>query len=119
MDNIIITSNDSDFISTFIATLDSIFSLKDLGNLSFFLGIEVLHHNGSLLLSQSSYIKDHLHCSHLQDAKPLRTPADSTFTLTRDGSPAPDATLYRSIVGALQYTTITHPNISYVINRVC
>ncbi|WMV34724.1 hypothetical protein MTR67_028109 [Solanum verrucosum] len=90
--------NDSDFIYNFTATLDSIFSLKDLGNLSFFLGIEVLRHNGSLLLSQSSYIKDLLHCSHLQDAKPLQTPADSTSTLTRDGSPAPDATLYRSFV---------------------
>uniref|UniRef100_A0A3Q7GMV3 Uncharacterized protein n=1 Tax=Solanum lycopersicum TaxID=4081 RepID=A0A3Q7GMV3_SOLLC len=59
---------------------------------------EVLHHHGPLLLSQSSYIKDILHRSHLQDAKPLRTPADSTATLTRDGPSAPDATLYRSIL---------------------
>uniref|UniRef100_A0A3Q7IDP4 Uncharacterized protein n=1 Tax=Solanum lycopersicum TaxID=4081 RepID=A0A3Q7IDP4_SOLLC len=103
----------------YLPTLDSVFSLKDLGKLSFFLGIEVLHHHGSLLLSQSSYIKDIIHRSHLQDAKTLRTPADSTATLTRDGPPAPDATSYRRIVGALQYATITRPDISYVVNRVC
>ena len=36
-----------------------------------------------------------------------------------EGDPLPDPTSYRSIVGALQYCTITRPDLSFAVNQVC
>jgi hypothetical protein len=59
VDDIIITGNSTTAIQQLVHKLNSEFSLKDLGKLDYFLGIEVHHSpSGSLLLSQSKYIKD-------------------------------------------------------------
>ena len=56
VDDIIITGSDPSYISSFTQSLDLEFSLKDLGNLSFFLGIEVSRVGSGMHLSQASYI---------------------------------------------------------------
>lgn len=56
----------------------------------------------------------------MQYAKGIRTPLTSGQKLTAFGSDSvKDVQLYRSIVGALQYATITRPEIAYGVNRVC
>lgn len=56
----------------------------------------------------------------MQDSKTCPTPLASGSKLSAyDGAPLSDATEYRSIVGALQYFTITRPDICYAINQVC
>ncbi|KAL5574239.1 hypothetical protein UlMin_023836 [Ulmus minor] len=56
----------------------------------------------------------------MDQANPLPTPMVSSLKLTAtDGDPVPNVTEYRSIVGALQYITITRPEIAYCVNRVC
>uniref|UniRef100_A0A3Q7JC68 Reverse transcriptase Ty1/copia-type domain-containing protein n=1 Tax=Solanum lycopersicum TaxID=4081 RepID=A0A3Q7JC68_SOLLC len=56
VDDIIIKGSDPSYISSFTQSLDLEFSLKDLGNLSFFLGIEVSRVRSGMHLSQASYI---------------------------------------------------------------
>ncbi|KAF7843731.1 Retrovirus-related Pol polyprotein from transposon TNT 1-94 [Senna tora] len=75
---------------------------------------------GGLILTQSAYIKDLLAKAGLTDSKPQPTPMVSSLKLrgTTD-DPFVDPTQYRSIVGALQYTTITRPEISFSVNKVC
>jgi hypothetical protein len=54
--------------------------------------------------------------------KPVSTPLSSNSKLSAiDGTPhgQEDATKYRSIVGALQYLTLTRPDISYYVNKIC
>ena len=59
VDDIIVTGNNPMFIKSLVTKLNTEFSLKDLGNLDYFLGIEVRpQSNGALILTQSRYIRD-------------------------------------------------------------
>ncbi|XP_020234533.1 uncharacterized protein LOC109814495 [Cajanus cajan] len=52
--------------------------------------------------------------------KPVKTPMTASLKLTNnDKDPCENPSLYRSIVGSLQYLTITRPEISFFVNKVC
>jgi hypothetical protein len=88
--------------------LQSDFSIKDCGPLNFFLGIKVIGTLGGSLLSQQRFILDILHRTHMVDAKLVSSPMSTTTSLSAfEGASFADPTLYRSIVGALQYLCIT------------
>ncbi|KAK9073175.1 hypothetical protein SSX86_007499 [Deinandra increscens subsp. villosa] len=118
VDDLILTGNQEATIDSFITRLHDEFAIKDLGELSYFLGLEVTSHDSGLFLSQSKYATDILDRAKMLDAKPMSTPLASDVTFTTAGQPFEDPTLYRSLVGALQYLTITRPDISYVVNQV-
>ena len=126
VDDIIITGSSPVLIQKLITKQNVVFALKQLENLDYFLGIEVKHlSNGSLLLSQAKYIRDLLEKAKMVDAKPILTPLPSDLKLTKLGTaklvsvPVADATLYRSADGTLQYITVTWPELSYSVNKVC
>lgn len=121
MDDIIITGSSPSLIKDLITRLNVQFALKDLGHLDYFLGIEVKRlASGSLLLTQHKYIRESLARANMAEANPISSPMASTCKLSKVGSnPCDDVNLYRSIVGALQYATLTHPEISYSVNKVC
>ncbi|XP_043710459.1 uncharacterized mitochondrial protein AtMg00810-like [Telopea speciosissima] len=120
VDDIILTGNDSSHLCILISKLGKEFALKDLGPLRFFLGIELTPNDTGLLLTQQKYIFDLLNRSHMEGSKPLSTPLSSTTRLSRSsGTPLTDPSEYRSIVGALQYVTLTRPDISFAVNKVC
>lgn len=120
VDDIIVTGNSPNAITTFFAKTPKTFAIKDLGDLHFFLGIEVIPIPNGLLLSQRRYILDLLTRTKMGDCKPISTPMVSTIKLSRStGELFEDAALYQSIVGALQYLTITRPDIAFAVNKVC
>lgn len=90
------------------------FALKQLGELDYFLGIEVRKQpSGSILLTQTKYITDLLHKTMMHDSNYISTPMPATLKFSKVGSPPFDnPTLLRSVVGALQYATITRPELS-------
>ncbi|XP_023759681.1 uncharacterized mitochondrial protein AtMg00810-like [Lactuca sativa] len=110
---------DATLIHNFIKQLHKVFSLKDLGDLHYFLGIQITHQASAVTLSQTNYIKEILHKTKMQDAASVSTPADCQTKLTLEGEAFSEAKLYRQVVGSLQYATITRPDIAYVVNRVC
>ncbi|XP_071741012.1 uncharacterized mitochondrial protein AtMg00810-like [Rutidosis leptorrhynchoides] len=89
-----------------------------LGKLSYFLGLEVLYTDSGLFLSQARYAQDILTRAGLLDAKPVATPLATVENFSSHGTPFKDPTLFRSLVGALQYLTITRPDLSYTVNQV-
>ncbi|KAK2367079.1 hypothetical protein QL285_080397 [Trifolium repens] len=121
VDDIIITGSSINLVQTLVNKLDPVFSLKELGDLDYFLGIEVQHlSDNSLLLSQGKYIRDLLTKTNMLECKPIATPMMSSCKLSKTGSDSvTDPTLYRSVVGSLQYATITRPEISFAVNKVC
>lgn len=121
MDDIIITGSSTNLVHHLTSQLNSKFSLKQLGLLDYFLGIEVKTlRDRSLLLTQRKYIRDLLQKTSMSEAQPISSPIASSCKLTKTGSDLfSDPTLYRSVEGALQYLTITRPEISYSVKRVC
>ena len=119
VDDIIITGSNDKELQHLIHSLNRSFSLKDLGALSYFLGIEVQYTPEKILLSQKRYVTELLQRTKMLESNPLPTPMLSNLKLTRfDGDPVDDAILYRSVVGALQYATITRPEISFIVTKV-
>jgi len=91
--------------------------MTDLGPLSYFLGIEVLHSKQGYYISQSKYIQDLLDRSGLTDNKIAATPMDLHLQLRpTDGTPLQDPALYRHIVGSLVYLTVTRPDIAHAVH---
>ncbi|KAF9683326.1 hypothetical protein SADUNF_Sadunf04G0001900 [Salix dunnii] len=106
-------------ITHFISQLGHRFSIKDLGHLTYFLGVEVVPNSKGLLLSQKRYIKDLLHQTKMTDAKAVLTPIPTSAALSiTSGSTLSDPTEYRRVVGSLQYLLITRSDIAFAVNKL-
>jgi histone deacetylase 1/2 len=102
VDDIVVASSSDAAIPALLQQLSSDFALKDLGDLHYFLGIEVQKQSNGLILSQEKYAKDILARVGMSSCTPCPTPLSTTETLNlTDGSPLgpEDVTHYRSIVG--------------------
>jgi hypothetical protein len=120
VDDIILTGSCSTLLAAFVSQLSTQFSIKDLGPLNYFLGVQVQRFSGGIFLSQSKYMSDLLHHTTMLDCKPVATPMASKQPCVADpDSPYKDVIEYRQIVGTLQYLTLTRPDLSYAVNSVC
>ena len=119
VDDIILVGVDLNFINHVISLLQSDFPIKNLGELSFFLGVEAIRSDEGLYLSQRRYILDLLLRSKMDKSKPSLTPMSTSQVLNKsDGASFHDPHLYRSIVGGLQYLSFTRPELAFVIHKV-
>ncbi|CAN6713955.1 unnamed protein product [Malus baccata var. baccata] len=76
--------------------------------------------DGSLMVTQSKYAKELLKKAGMETCKPTSTPSKPhSQLLVHEGTALADPTLYRSLVGALQYLTFTRPDIAHSVNVVC
>ena len=119
VDDLIITGSDPALVSRIIHQLDSTFSTKDLGPLSFFCGIEVIPTTGGLLLSQRKYVLDLLTKHNMISSKAVPTPLATGTTLSaNDGTPPVNATTFRQVVGGLQPLRMTRLDIAFAVNKL-
>ena len=108
VDDLIIKGNDLTLFNTIIRQLDSKFSTKDLGVLSFFCGVKVLATLIGFLLSQKKYIIDLLIQHNMLDSKPVFSPlAVGTSLTAHDGNALVNATTNSQVVGRLQHLQMT------------
>ena len=101
VDDLILTGNQEDTIASFVSRLNKEFVIKGLGDLNYFLGMEVAYTVDGLFVSRSKYARDILDRAKLLDAKPVHTPLAPHKTFISTGALFSDPTLYRSLVGAL------------------
>lgn len=120
VDDILLTGNSSTHIQQLVTQMHSTFSMKELGSISYFLGISVQPCAQGYFLSQSKYAQEILTKAGLVECKPCLYPSAVKVTSTVVSS-APFAypALYRSIVGALQHLTITRPDFAFSVNQAC
>ena len=106
-------------ISKLQSSLHQSFHMKDLGPLTYFLGLEVHHTKKGIILRQHKYALDLIELAGLQQSTPVDTPLEVNLKRFKDsGDLFHDVTLYRQLVGSLIYLTHTRPNISFVVNLV-
>lgn len=111
VDDIIVASSWSEATNALLKDLEREFALIDLDNLHYFLGIEIKRNSDGLVVLQAKYVADIIKRTNMSNCKPINTPLSSVDKLS--------ATNYRSVVGALQYLTLTRPDISFTVNKVC
>jgi hypothetical protein len=92
------------------------FKLKDLGNLKYFVGIEVARSKKGIFLSQRKYAIEILEDTCFLGAKTSTFPMEQNLALSEhDGDPIANPSSYRRLVGKLIYLTITKPNLAYAV----
>jgi hypothetical protein len=122
VDDIIVVSSSDKAVDALLHDLGLDFALKDLGELHYFLGIEVKKVHDGIVLSQEKYANDLLSRVNMKLCKSVTTPLSLSEKLSLyegEALSSDDSTRYRSIVGALQYMTLTRPDISFSVNKVC
>ncbi|XP_019099678.1 PREDICTED: uncharacterized protein LOC109132502 [Camelina sativa] len=122
VDDIIISRNDKVGIQDTKLYLKSVFDIKDLGELKYFLGIEVCRSEEGLFLSQRKYTLDLLNEAGKLGSKPVETPLEEDYKAGHKGelndASFEDVKQYRRLVGKLIYLTISRPDICFAVNQV-
>ncbi|XP_057756129.1 uncharacterized mitochondrial protein AtMg00810-like [Arachis stenosperma] len=100
-----------------MVSLQHTFEMKDLGSLSYFLGLEVISTVDGIYLSQAKYALDLLAQARITDSHTESTSLEPNVRFTpMDGIVLDNHTLYRQLVGGLVYLTVTRPDIGYPVH---
>ncbi|KAF5472256.1 hypothetical protein F2P56_008991, partial [Juglans regia] len=120
VDDVILASNNLADIVNIKRFLHDSFTIKDLGELKYFLGIEVARSTKGITLCQRKYALDILQDSGFSGCKPVAFPMESTLKLSANDSSPPltNPAQYRRLVGRLLYLTITRPDLSYSVQAL-
>nr|GEV93726.1 ribonuclease H-like domain-containing protein [Tanacetum cinerariifolium] len=92
--------------------------MTDLGSFNHFLGISAQRTASGLFLSQSKFAEEIIERAHMQHFNPCKTPVNTESKIGPKGDHVVDPTLYRSLIGALQYLTFMRPDLSYAVQHV-
>ena len=122
VDDIIISGTTLGVLESVKSALSRKFKMKDLGNLSWFLGTSFECNEGSVIMSQKQYVEKILSKFNMADCKPKPIPCVSGAEKESENVDSPlldDPKLYRAIVGSLIYVmTGTRPDICYAVTKL-
>ncbi|KAK4394489.1 Retrovirus-related Pol polyprotein from transposon RE2 [Sesamum angolense] len=116
IDDILVTTPCLDDIQSVNDYLHSLFTIKDLGDTRYFLGLEIAWNSDGIYVAQSKYIQDIIHDIGFTDAKCTSTPYPLGLKLSENyGALLPNPEQYRRLIGRLLHLGFTRPDISYSI----
>jgi hypothetical protein len=102
VDDIILGCNKDSLVQWFASTMDSEFEMSMIGELSFFLGLQITERYEGMFISQEKYLREMLKRFQMEDSKPVGTPMVTGCKLSKDDdSPDVDQSSYRSMIDSL------------------
>jgi hypothetical protein len=94
------------------------FEMSLLGELSFFLGLQIHQSNQGIFISQTKYIREMIKRFGMEDCKPVITPMQTSCKLSKDdGLKYTYQRKYRSMIGNLLYVTTSKPYVMHQLDR--
>ncbi|GJS67030.1 putative ribonuclease H-like domain-containing protein [Tanacetum coccineum] len=116
VDDIIFGSTKKSWSDEFEALMKGRFQMSAMGELTFFLGLQVKQSQEGIFISQDKYVAEILKKFDFVSVKSAITPMETKAPLAQDeGGPDVDLHLYRSMIGCLMYLTASRPDIMYAV----
>nr|GEV86175.1 hypothetical protein [Tanacetum cinerariifolium] len=116
VDDIIFGTTNKYLCKAFEKLMKDKFQMSSMGELTFFLGLQVKQKPDRIFISQDKYVAKILRKFGLTDRKSASTPIDTEKPLLKDPNGEDvDVYIYRSIIGSLMYLTSSRPDIMFVV----
>ncbi|GJU14738.1 retrovirus-related pol polyprotein from transposon TNT 1-94 [Tanacetum coccineum] len=116
VDDIIFGSTCQDVCDEFAKIMHHEFEMSMMGELNFFLGLQIKKMEDGIVFNQSKYIKEMLKIFGLEDSKPMKTPMSSDTKLTKDKEcESVDSTKYQGTIGNLLYLMVSRLDIMFSV----
>ncbi|GJU00930.1 putative ribonuclease H-like domain-containing protein [Tanacetum coccineum] len=116
VDDIIFGSTKTSMVKEFEELMQKEFTMSSMGELTFFLGLQVKQSTAGIFISQDKYVKDILNKFDFRTIKPATTPIEAHKALGKDEEGEDvDVHLYRSMIGCLMYLTASRPDIMFAV----
>jgi uncharacterized membrane protein YciS (DUF1049 family) len=119
VDDIILGCNNDSLVQWFASSMESEFEMSMIGELKFFLGLQITQKYEGIFLSQEKYLREMLKRFQMEDSKSVGTPMVTGCKLSKDDdSPNVDKISYRSMIGSLLYIRASCPDIMHDVGIV-
>lgn len=119
VDDIVFGGMSNQMVQHFVQQMQSEFEMSLVGELTYFLGLQIRQMEDTIFISQSKYAKNIVRKFGLDNASHKRTPTATHLKLSKDeNGVAVDQSLYRSMIGSLLYLTASRPDITFAVG-VC
>ncbi|GJU79343.1 putative ribonuclease H-like domain-containing protein [Tanacetum coccineum] len=116
VDDIIFGSTKRSMCDEFEALMKSRFQMSSMGELTFFLGLQVKQKEDGIFISQDKYVAEILKKFDFVNVKTASTPIETQKPLVKDEEASDvDVHLYRSMIGSLMYLTASRPDIMFAV----
>jgi hypothetical protein len=116
VDDIAFGGSSNSLVATFVEDMSREFEMSMMGELQFFLGLQIKQSKEGTVVHQARYTKDIVRKFKLEDSKAIETPMSTTTALDADEEGEHvDQKEYRSMIGSLLYLTATRPDIQFSV----
>ncbi|GKV17686.1 hypothetical protein SLEP1_g28155 [Rubroshorea leprosula] len=116
VDDIVFGATDDFLCQEFSKAMQGEFEMSMMGELNFFLGLQIKQSKEGICINQSKYTKEMLKKFGMETCKPIATPMSTLINLDKDEGGKPiDPKLYRSMIGSLLYLTASRPDIMFSV----
>ena len=116
VDDIIFGATNNRLCEEFADLMQSEFEMSMMGELNYFLGLQIKQSEGGIFINQAKYIKEMLKKFDMEGNKSISTPMSSSCKLDQDESgKSVDQKLYRGMIGSLLYLTASRPDIMFSV----